>query len=980
MSDQKRDRSRSPRRTHSSGGGYRKGSERDRYGGGERDNGRRRSSGGREDPKHVKLRAVKQMLAEPAEPRSGWAKEPPEERAVELARTLESRRYLEGGSETEDVAALLVEAAGSLSMHTSVYALTTALCVSSAKSTKRSSSRERNGRDEDTTADAMSADDDVDPREDGPSFGRMVVDGCCHAFAGALRKGGFIRAKLLLRFLGELLNCGLVEAQEYGDMLTTLCAGYVTTELRDVRQPCRDMMAHMVLAGVLRVGPTLSKAWVGGFSNMMDEFRTFMTGRQAPFRLKGLRAIFVTPEDELDEEDKDERAAAEGGDRQVSQGVEPVEDSLTLLWDVVSALHDSGWHEDDMPRAILRLWKTSTIEPRLSNLSSLSLPEDFVTADTIPVELTSMGPCEIASSPGVHVGTTSPADRPDWSYALTIMGERDLFDEDDGVGPASCCPELLPKKERVVLVEYCKDTLASFQPVCRTDGTKVGKWTMLVDQLFTIRDVAPSVFQPAYLITSVLFLAMLQVPPAEHLAISCHRTILELCRSVPKEAPAAVSYCTGRLFDELERLDSSVASRFGTWFADHLKNTEYKWPFWKHWCNVVELQPDNAQRVFVSNVLSALVKLSYADRIKKTLPEALWALLPLDPTPVCPYLDGATGIPASLQRIAGDLSGRVHSRGVTKDLQAWLDGDHVLDDTQDAAGNTAEAAVDPCWRSNMLIQVLLRSGQASPTHTFVYLDRYREYLQALCRDEEMGESNQVAILDGVAQLWEHSPQWFCLVCKHLLEIGVLSPTTVVYYVFREDNSNAIALSPFLWEIMSRAISLYTDRVTLSLDELLELEKDAEASARRQARSPSAALEGADDSPHENPRDEEQRKALDEIKDQQGIVRDSVQQARTLCTTTVSSFVQALANALPQYEANGIADFSADPWWISMTSYFKASLWLFAAVPGVPMRHLADDERSGKQRILEATEVEALASSAGCQEYVEVIIMDLKNME
>ena len=59
-------------------------------------------------------------LAQPAEPRSGWAKEPPEERAVELARTLESRRYLEGGSETEDVAALLVEAAGSLSMHTSV--------------------------------------------------------------------------------------------------------------------------------------------------------------------------------------------------------------------------------------------------------------------------------------------------------------------------------------------------------------------------------------------------------------------------------------------------------------------------------------------------------------------------------------------------------------------------------------------------------------------------------------------------------------------------------------------------------------------------------------------------------------------------------------------------------------------------------------------------------------------------------------------
>lgn len=73
-------------------------------------------------------------------------------------------------------------------------------------------------------------------------------------------QGGFIRAKLLLRFLGELLNCGLVEAQEYGDMLATLCAGYVRTEVRRVRQPCRDMVAYMVLSAVLRVGPTLSKA------------------------------------------------------------------------------------------------------------------------------------------------------------------------------------------------------------------------------------------------------------------------------------------------------------------------------------------------------------------------------------------------------------------------------------------------------------------------------------------------------------------------------------------------------------------------------------------------------------------------------------------------------------------------------------------------------------------------------------------------
>lgn len=103
---------------------------------------------------------------------------------------------------------------------------------------------------------------------------------------------------------------------------------------------------------------------------------------------------------------QDGDAATEGEDRQVAKGAQPVQDSLAILWDVVSALHDSGWHEDDLPRAILRLWKVATIEPRLSNLSSLSLPEDFFAADTIPVELTSLGPCEVVTSPGLDVGTT----------------------------------------------------------------------------------------------------------------------------------------------------------------------------------------------------------------------------------------------------------------------------------------------------------------------------------------------------------------------------------------------------------------------------------------------------------------------------------------------------------------------------------------------------------------------------------------------
>lgn len=122
-------------------------------------------------------------------------------------------------------------------------------------------------------------------------------------------------------------------------------------------------------------------------------------------------------------------------------------------------------------------------------------------------------------------------------------------------------------------------------------------------------------------------------------------------------------------------------------------------------------------------------------------------------------------------------------------------------------------------------------------------------------------------------------------------------------------------------------------------------------------------------------DDDEKSASNKTRDQRDVVRESFDQARALCTATVSGFVQALANALPQYAANGIGDFSADPWWTSMTSYLKASLWLFAAVPGVPTRYLSDEEDvTGNLFILRADEVEVLASTAGCRAHVEVCVV------
>lgn len=57
---------------------------------------------------------------------------------------------------------------------------------------------------------------------------------------------------------------------------------------------------------------------------------------------------------------------------------------------------------------------------------------------------------------------------------------------------------------------------------------QIGKWSTLTDQLFSISDVAPEGCHLSYLVTGVVFLAMLQVC-ARALALEYHDAL----RSVP---------------------------------------------------------------------------------------------------------------------------------------------------------------------------------------------------------------------------------------------------------------------------------------------------------------------------------------------------------------------------------------------------------------------------------------------------------------
>ena len=67
------------------------------------------------------------------------------------------------------------------------------------------------------------------------------------------------------------MNCRLIRASEFGDLLTTLVHSYVSVEDdAAVAQPCRDLITSVVIGALPWCGATLHAQWRAGLSDLME--------------------------------------------------------------------------------------------------------------------------------------------------------------------------------------------------------------------------------------------------------------------------------------------------------------------------------------------------------------------------------------------------------------------------------------------------------------------------------------------------------------------------------------------------------------------------------------------------------------------------------------------------------------------------------------------------------------------------------------
>jgi nuclear cap-binding protein subunit 1 len=137
-----------------------------------------------------------------------------------------------------------------------------------------------------------------------------------------------------------------------------------------------------------------------------------------------------------------------------------------------------------------------------------------------------------------------------------------------------------------------------------------------------LRDIEPpkSTWKPEDVAVDAVFSQLFQLPNPEHKLVYYHSVLTETC----KLAPAAIAPSLGRairyLYRNLHRLDLELENRFLDWFSHHLSNFGFTWK-WAEWVDDVYLPDLHPRKAFIKGAIDKEIRLSFAQRIKNTLPE-----------------------------------------------------------------------------------------------------------------------------------------------------------------------------------------------------------------------------------------------------------------------------------------------------------------------------------------------------------------------
>ncbi|WEW61882.1 Nuclear cap-binding protein subunit 1 [Emydomyces testavorans] len=318
-----------------------------------------------------------------------------------------------------------------------------------------------------------------------------------------------------------------------------------------------------------------------------------------------------------------------------------------------------------------------------------------------------------------------------------------------------------------------------------------------------LRDMAPDkpTWKPEDVAIDAVFSQLLQLPSPEHKLVYYHSILTEAC----KIAPAAIAPSLGRairfLYRNVDKLDLSLAYRFLDWFSHHLSNFGFTWK-WTEWVDDVELPAVHPKKSFIVGALDKEIRLSFAQRIKGTLPEPYQALISENKekdTPDFKYAQDITPYSKEGQEMLQLI------RKKASDEEIAL----VIGRIEEQA--KAHGLEDPSIPStDAFVTSICCVGSKSLSHFLSCIERCKDRLL------KIGPRSAAArrqIITSVMEYWVDQPGNAVNIIDKLLNYTILTPLSVIEWALVDNlSSGSILAKPHVFEMIAATMGKVTNRI------------------------------------------------------------------------------------------------------------------------------------------------------------------------
>ncbi|TPX09688.1 uncharacterized protein E0L32_009161 [Thyridium curvatum] len=331
------------------------------------------------------------------------------------------------------------------------------------------------------------------------------------------------------------------------------------------------------------------------------------------------------------------------------------------------------------------------------------------------------------------------------------------------------------------------------------DGTFVKRATPF-DRL---KDVEPdrSTWKPEDAAVDAVFSQLFSLPSPEHKLVYYHSVLTEAC----KIAPAAIAPSLGRairfLYKNCSRLDLELTNRFIDWFAHHLSNFGFTWK-WSEWVEDAQLPKLHPRKAFIRGAIDKEIRLSFAQRIKNTLPPEYQDMIGPEKEQEMPefkFKDDSTPFAEEGRELASLLK----RKAPDEDIQPIIERIHNL---------AIDRSIDPLVAStDVFTTAVLHVGSKSLSHVLACIERTKD---RLLDAGAASEAARAQIISSVMNYWSAHPGVATAIVGKLLNYSILSPAAVIQWALVNDagsNRGAALADAHLYEMVFNTVVKVTSR-------------------------------------------------------------------------------------------------------------------------------------------------------------------------